>query len=71
LRFSWIASTHLRIADSFSVPLIYICELSQVNPFDYLTALLRNFDQLAREPALWMPWNYSDALAGPAPVSAA
>jgi transposase len=51
--------------------LIYICELSQVNPFDYLTALLRNFDQLAREPALWMPWNYSDALAGPAPVSAA
>jgi uncharacterized protein (DUF1800 family) len=48
--------------------LIYTCQLSNVNPFDYLTALLRNFDQLAREPAQWMPWNHSEALPSLAPA---
>ncbi len=50
--------------------LIYTCQLSRVNPFDYLTALLRNVDRLARSPAQWMPWNHSEMLAGLAPVSA-
>jgi hypothetical protein len=42
-----------------------------VNPFEYLTALHRNAVSLAREPALWMPWNYPETLANLAPASAA
>jgi hypothetical protein len=37
-----------RVGDLF-MSLIDACQLSGVNPFDYLTALLRNFDKLARE----------------------
>jgi len=59
-----------RVGDLF-MSLIYTCQLSDVNPFDYLTALLRNADSLAREPAQWMPWNYSETLAGLAPSSPA
>jgi transposase len=59
-----------RVGDLF-MSLIYTCQLSNVNPFDYLTALLRNADRLAREPALWMPWNSSETLAGLMPASAA
>jgi transposase len=59
-----------RVGDLF-MSLIYTCQLSDVNPFEYLTALLRNFDRLAREPAQWMPWNYSEMLAGFVPASAA
>ena len=50
--------------------LIYTCQLSDVNPFDYLTTLLRNADRLAREPAQWMPWNYNQTLASFASASA-
>jgi transposase len=56
-----------RVGDLF-MSLIYTCQLSGVNPFDYLTALLRNFDSLAREPVQWMPWNYSDTLVSLAPA---
>ena len=51
--------------------LIHTCKLSNVNPFDYLTALHRNADWLAREPAQWMPWNYRETLAILMPASAA
>jgi hypothetical protein len=58
-----------RVGDLF-MSLIYTCQLSNANPFDYLTVLLQNFDQLAREPAEWMPWNYSQMLASLAPAPA-
>src|SRR5437867_4548469 len=48
-----------RVGDLF-MSLIYTCQLSNANPFDYLTVLHRNADRLAREPAQWMPWNYSE-----------
>jgi hypothetical protein len=38
-----------------------------VEPFDYLVALLRHPDALALDPAAWMPWNYTAALARLAP----
>jgi len=38
--------------------LIHTCELNKVNPFDYLTALLRHPAELSVCPADWMPWNY-------------
>jgi transposase len=58
-----------RVGDAF-MSLIYTCQLSDVNPFDYLTVLHRNADRLAREPAQWMPWNYRETLANLTPASA-
>jgi hypothetical protein len=43
--------------------LIHTCELNGVNPFDYLTELQRHAEELKRNPAEWMPWNYRDTLA--------
>ena len=51
--------------------LIYTAELNGVNPFEYLTALLRHPLELAERPGEWMPWNYQTTLerlsAGPDP----
>ena len=43
--------------------LIYICQLNDANPFDYLTELQQHGDELAASPERWMPWNYRAALA--------
>ena len=42
--------------------LIHTCELNQVNPFDYLTELLRHPAEAAMRPAEWMPWNYNNSV---------
>jgi transposase len=46
-----------RVGDLF-MSLIHTCELNKVNPFDYLTVLLRHPAEVAVRPAEWMPWNY-------------
>jgi transposase len=46
-----------QVGDLF-ISLIHTCELNKVNPFDYLTELLRHPAQLTIRPAEWMPWNY-------------
>jgi len=46
-----------RVGDLF-MSLIHTCELNKVNPFDYLTTLLRHPTELSVCPAEWMPWNY-------------
>ncbi len=51
-----------RVGDIF-MSLIYTAELSGVNPFDYLTQLLKHSEQLRRGPNEWMPWNYQAAVA--------
>jgi transposase len=56
-----------RVGDLF-MSLIYTCQLNEANPFDYLTQLQRHTDELAANPALWMPWNYRAALADPSTV---
>ena len=38
--------------------LIHTCELNKVNPFDYLTELLRHRAEVTVRPSEWMPWNY-------------
>jgi hypothetical protein len=48
------------VGDLF-MSLIHTCELNRVNPFDYLTELLRHPADLTVHPAEWMPWNYRDA----------
>jgi transposase len=46
-----------RVGDLF-MSLIHTCELNKVNPFDYVTELLRHPAEVAVRPAEWMPWNY-------------
>jgi transposase len=55
-----------RVGDLF-MSLIHTCELNKVNPFAYLTELLRHPAEVAVHPAEWMPWNYRhDATAAAA-----
>jgi len=51
-----------RVGDIF-MTLIYSAELSGVNPFDYLTQLLKHSEQVRRSAHEWMPWNYQTAVA--------
>jgi transposase len=53
--------TGARVGDTF-MSLIHTCELSDADPFDYLTELLRHRDELKRAPQDWMPWNYRRAI---------
>jgi transposase len=46
------------VGDLF-MSLIHTCELNRVNSFEYLVALQRNADALARSPKDWMPWNFT------------
>jgi hypothetical protein len=48
-------------AGDLFMSLIYTCQLNQANPFDYLTELQRQIDELAVHPERWMPWNYREA----------
>ncbi len=50
------------VGDIF-MTLIYSAELSGVNPFDYLTELLKHPEEVRRNPHEWMPWNYQEAVA--------
>lgn len=46
--------------------LIHTCELTDANPFDYLTVLQRHAVEMAKHPAAWRPWNYRQTLRQPA-----
>ena len=50
-----------RVGDLF-MSLIATCQLSKVNPFDYLVELQRHAAELAEDPAAWMPWSYRSTL---------
>jgi len=45
------------IGDMF-MSLIHTCNLVNVNPFDYLTALQKHASEVFKNPGNWMPWNY-------------
>ena len=49
------------VGDLF-MSLIHSCELNDANPFDYLIELQKHSVELARNPAVWMPWNYHETL---------
>jgi hypothetical protein len=51
-----------RVGDIF-MSLIHTSELCDVEPFDYLVALQRHAGAVLLQPAAWMPWNYTEALA--------
>ena len=49
------------IGDLF-MSLIHTCNLSKVNPFEYLKSLQQHSSELFRDPDKWMPWNYQQAV---------
>lgn len=60
-----------RVGDLF-MTLITTARLADVDPFHYLTQLLRHKQDLARAPDDWLPWAYRETLAqskaaGPGP----
>jgi transposase len=59
-----------KVGDLF-MSMIHTAELHQVEPFDYLVALLRHQAAVALDPAAWMLWNDAATLmrlaADPAP----
>ena len=46
-----------RIGDMY-MSLIYTCELSGANAFDYLNQIQLNAADVTKSPDCWMPWNY-------------
>ena len=46
-----------RVGDMY-MSLIYTCELSGANAFDYLNQLQLNTADVTKSPDRWMPWNY-------------
>jgi len=50
-----------RVGDMY-MSLIYSCELSGANAFDYLNQLQINTADVTISPDRWMPWNYFDNL---------
>ncbi len=50
------------VGDLF-MSLIHTCELNGANPFHYLTVLQKHAEELAENPAAWMPWIYCATLA--------
>ena len=50
-----------RVGD-MHMSLIYTCELSGANPFDYLNQLQLNATNVSQQPERWMPWNYRESV---------
>ncbi len=42
---------------------IQTCGANEVNPFDYLVAVVTNSAAAHADPGRWLPWNYQEALA--------
>jgi hypothetical protein len=34
-----------------------------VNPFEYMTAIMENHENVAKNAAEWMPWNFKNSMA--------
>ena len=51
-----------QVGDLF-MSLIHTCQLCGANSFDYLIKMQRHAQELAANPAQWMPWNYRETLA--------
>jgi transposase len=58
-----------RVGDIF-MSLIHTAHLNGEKGPDYLVALLRHHEAVARRPAEWMPWNYRATLERLSPTSA-
>jgi hypothetical protein len=52
-----------RVGDLF-MSLIHTCQLNRVDPFHYLTVVLKRIAVVREKPGDWMPWNYRRTLDG-------
>ena len=43
--------------------LIYTCIAAKQEPIEYLTQLQINATNVAKNPELWLPWNFKDQLS--------
>ena len=59
-----------RVGDCL-MSLIQTCIAAGESPFDFLTALQRNSRHVAKNPQLWLPWNYCNTLRSIGPPPAA
>lgn len=59
-----------RVGDCF-MTLIHTAELCGVDAFQYLTALQRHCDEVALNPAAWLPWTWAARHASPGRVQPA
>ena len=59
-----------RVGDIY-MSLIHTCELNGINPFAYLTRLVREGERLAEDPRRWLPWNYESATTPTATTASA
>jgi hypothetical protein len=50
------------IGDLF-MSLIHTCNLQNINPFEYLTALQKHSSEIFQNPADWLPWSYENTIA--------
>jgi hypothetical protein len=50
-----------QVGDLF-MSLIHTCRLGEVNPFDYLCALVKKQDSVRAQPERWLPWNFREAI---------
>jgi hypothetical protein len=55
-------TSHGADVGSLLMSLIKTATQSEVNPFSYLHALVEHRQELRRNPALWLPWNYHSLL---------
>jgi transposase len=53
-----------RIADIL-MSIIETCALNEINPYHYLIAIQQHNSLVLKDPELWLPWNFSQALKPP------
>lgn len=56
-------TTHGAEVGDCLMSLIYTAKENGINPYDYLNALQRYPNEVAANPALWLPWNYTQTMA--------
>lgn len=44
---------------------IRTCQLNKINPYEYLVAIQANAEQVQKNPATWLPWNYTQNTSSP------
>jgi hypothetical protein len=49
-----------RVGDIY-MSLIHTCELNGINPFAYLTQLVREGERIVEDPRRWLPWTFESA----------
>ena len=59
----FFASAHSAYVASLISSVVATCAEAKVNALHYLVALQEHRSQVFRNPAAWLPWNYTEQLA--------